>query len=272
VGKEKPRLHSEARGRSGDSVLLTVHDAEVLVQPTSDQTTKLISCLSPERLAPYYRGNATSHDSAVRLYLWNLRLTAAFTEIIAVAEVVLRNAMHRELTETFGAQWYCRADLFDDRTLSELTRAWNQVNLPDRSIATVPVGKFIAETMLGLWINLLDAGGHRGRAPARVNVDYEEQLWRPALYRAFPNSNKRRKTVHRTASQLRALRNRTAHHEPLLNGVPLHGEYDRNRNPRRLTVAQAHEAVLDLVRYVDTDIHAWLASASRVTQVNAERM
>ncbi|WP_158827624.1 hypothetical protein [Streptomyces sp. NRRL S-118] len=46
-----------------------------------------------------------------------------------------------------------------------------------------------------------------------VIVDYDSTLWRKALHKAFPNSGGRRTTVFSTASDVRSLRNRAAHHE-----------------------------------------------------------
>ncbi|MDU2422258.1 MAG: hypothetical protein E7D48_09210 [Bifidobacterium scardovii] len=62
------------------------------------------------------------------------------------------------------------------------------------------------------------------------------------------------KTVH-------ALRNRVAHHEPLVNGIPLPGEN------RRITLADAVQACFDLAMIMDRDLHAWLMDNSKMKLV-----
>ena len=62
------------------------------------------------------------------------------------------------------------------------------------------------------------------------------------------------KTVH-------ALRNRVAHHEPLVNGIPLPGEN------RRITLADAMQACFDLAMILDRDLYAWLMDNSKMKLV-----
>lgn len=83
--------------------------------------------------------------------------------------------------------------------------------------------------MLGTWVMLLSRGGTS--ALGRV-IDYETNLWRPALRFGFatrtftPTGRARRPTrdaVHLRASNLQRLRNRAAHHEPVFSGVKAAG-------------------------------------------------
>ncbi|MGM9335097.1 Abi family protein [Streptomyces murinus] len=168
--------------------------------------------------------------AAMELYLWNVRLSAAFGEVIALAEVILRNAMAEQLATAYGATWYARTELFDDRTMSGFKTTWRNITMPadpatgkpaQKTLHAVPAGKIVAESTFGCWVNLLDKGGTRGDGPYRKNVDYDSTLWWKALHKAFPNSGGKRTTVFTTASHVRSLRNRAAHHEPLIDGVPL---------------------------------------------------
>lgn len=164
----------------------------------------------------------------------NVRLSAAFGEVIALAEVILRNAMAEHLATAYGATWYARADLFDDRTMNGFRTTWRNITLPadpatgkpvQKTLQAVPAGKIVAESTFGCWVNLLDKGGTRGDGPYRKNVDYDSTLWRKALHKAFPNSGGKRTTVFTTA-----------HHEPLIGGVPLPGQTDSRGRTRRLTL------------------------------------
>lgn len=62
------------------------------------------------------------------------------------------------------------------------------------------------------------------------------------------------KTVH-------ALRNTVAHHEPLVNGIPLPGEN------RRITLADAVQACFDLAMIMDRDLYSWLMDNSKMNLV-----
>ncbi len=251
----------------------------VHVQPTPQQLVQLTQLVSSPRLAPYIAQTSTK-PQAMALYLWNIQVTSACAETIALAEVILRNAMSDQLTAGYGPRWYSRAELFDDRTAKDIRSAWSSITMPKdsatgrpaaKTLQAVPAGKVVANTMLGCWINLLDRGGTRGEGPMLKKVDYDSTLWRKALYKAFPHSNGRRATVHEAASRMRALRNRAAHHEPLIDGVPLPGQGLAGGGVRRLTLAQAHQEVLDVVGFIDRDVADWLTRASRVPQLLAAR-
>ncbi len=69
---------------------------------------------------------------------------------------------------------------------------------------TAPPGKVVAELMFGFWRYLSSAA-------------HEKTLWVPALHRAFPPGTDRAARVDGPVGRLHDLRNRVAHHEPLLN-------------------------------------------------------
>ncbi|MFI1839773.1 hypothetical protein [Streptomyces olivaceoviridis] len=70
-----------------------------------------------------------------------------------------------------------------------------------------------------------------------------------------------------TASHVRSLRNRAAHHEPLIDGVPLPGQSARRGRTRRLTLPEAHTEVLRLVEYIDKGVATWIGQTSRVPEL-----
>ncbi|MFZ3573837.1 Abi family protein [Streptomyces sp. BH097] len=245
------------------------------LQPTATQLSLLEPLISRPRLAPFLAATATP-EAAMELYLWNVRLSAAFSEVIALAEVILRNAMAEQLAAAYGATWYARAELFDDRTMNGFRTTWRNISMPTdpktrkpakKTLRDVPAGKIVAESTFGCWVNLLDRGGARGDGPYLKNVDYDSTLWRKALHKAFPNSGGKRTTVFTTASHVRCLRNRTAHHEPLIGGIPLPGQNDARGRTRRLALADAHDEVLRLVEYIDKDVASWLGQMSRVPEL-----
>ena len=60
--------------------------------------------LSPERLRPYRTAVGGDLEQAIALYTWNAQSAAAFFEVLGHFEVVLRNALHNELTAWHAAR------------------------------------------------------------------------------------------------------------------------------------------------------------------------
>jgi hypothetical protein len=101
----------------------------VQIQPAAEQLKLLGPLISRPRLTPFPAATAPP-AAAMELYLWNVHLSAAFGEVIALAEVILRNAMAEQLATVYGATWYARAELFDDRTMSGFKTTWRNITMP----------------------------------------------------------------------------------------------------------------------------------------------
>ena len=190
-----------------------------------DFNHRIERAISSSRLAPY-RAQASSRENAWALYRWNIELSAAVAPLAADLEVTLRNTIHDQLSAHLGrTDWWAANSLqLDDTTNAMLTEV---VKKYQKKIAqgTVGPGRVIADATLGVWVQLLSRGGHStlGRA-----IDYETRLWRPALRFGFstgsftPSGRPRRPSradVYYRAAIFQRLRNRAAHHEPILNGI-----------------------------------------------------
>ena len=174
----------------------------------------LQNSLSPERIATYGAETNGDREKALRLYTWNTAISAAFYGPLQGLEVALRNAMHRQLETMYGPAWYDNpACGFDAGTLNRIDRA--KQNLRHGGYAVDPP-HLVAELSFGFWVSLLGRGG-KGRAPDIGKKNYDMTLWRPALYKAFPDSRKSRADTHKPLDYLRTFRNRIAHHEPVFN-------------------------------------------------------
>ncbi|HEX5542470.1 MAG TPA: hypothetical protein VFX60_13065 [Micromonospora sp.] len=147
-------------------------------------------------------------------------MSAAFMHNLAHLEVCLRNAYDAAVTATRPADalhWLddphgpIRAPLLRTKRLTNGTRVRVDVNRKPRELverarhrcgASAPVGKVIAELQLGFWRYLTSSA-------------HEKTLWVPHLHTAFPAGTSR-VMADRTIGELHLLRNRVAHHEPLL--------------------------------------------------------
>lgn len=105
----------------------------------------------------------------------------------------------------------------------------------------------------------------------RARRYYDETLWKPTLSKAFPNVGRlERSKVERLAEDVLKIRNRIAHHEHVIWGVPAYGQRNPDGSPRRMSVRRCHDTVLDLAGCLDTDLRSWLSSSSDVPRLLAE--
>lgn len=224
--------------------------------------------ISPDRIGTYRRAAAAAGCDELDLYVWDRDLGSAVLADIAIVEVALRNAVHAALTAHVGTgEWFTHDIGLDDRSRRALAAAWGQLPTAKRT-----PGRVIARLMFGFWAGLLDAGGYHGAQPQAFKADYE-QLFRAALRPAFPGGRAAtraagtaftRQWLHSSVTIVGDLRNRAAHHEPLVAGFPLNGQRDKHGRPTRLTADQGHQACLRLARILDRDLATWMAGTSAV--------
>lgn len=208
----------------------------------------LETSLSPERMATYVRKAGGNREKAVRLYTWNTAVSAAFYGPLQGLEIALRNAMHRELAQKYGEDWYDNpAAGLDARTLSRLSAA--RSDLQRDGYADDPP-HMVAVLSFGFWVALLGPGG---RLPAGSKANYDMTIWRAGVFRAFPNARLSRKAAHGPLDYLRTFRNRIAHHEPIL---------DRH-------LAADYASLVQVAGWISQDTRVWIEHHSRVPEVLA---
>ncbi|MFC7532153.1 hypothetical protein [Actinoplanes sp. GCM10030250] len=161
---------------------------------------------SPERMAPYVVATGGDLERAIALYAWNADLSAVLSTTIGHVEVLLRNAVHENLTawsaDRFGQPlWYLDPGGFlHARAAHDIRDARRRARRGSRAETA---GRVVAELNLGFWRYLL--ANH-----------YDGTLWRQTLHLAFPGQPRRR-LIHDAAAVLHLCRNRLAHHEPIFN-------------------------------------------------------
>lgn len=141
---------------------------------------------------------------ALKLYETNSALTEALYTPLQGLEVGIRNSCSISLIEFLGENWHQNWHGVFQRPLTELIdKAKRQATEDSKSMT---LGRVVSELNFGSWVALL--------APR-----YDAALWRRGLRTAFPNRPKgtERKEIHKSLNALRRLRNRVAHHEPILH-------------------------------------------------------
>ena len=193
--------------------------------------------LSPDRFAQYERAAEGDPDLASRLYEWNAQAASALFEIIHHFEVLLRNAIVRQLAADGqspatipGSPWVQGAKQIEEIE-SRLKRRGKAVT----------AGRVYSGLSFGFWQTMF--GTH-----------YEE-LWRHSLKNVFRHSRADRPVIAAYLESLNQLRNRIAHHGSLIE----------------LDVAVEAQKIFRLVGWIDTDAAAWIKGIERVTEISCQR-
>ncbi len=201
--------------------------------------------LSPPRVSTYLQAlhdRPPSLDKALDLYVWNGQLAAALLTPISVCEVVIRNAVDDAITAQHGINWPWDRGFY----LSLPQHGRKALDLATGKPSSTSTGKVIAELSFSFWENMFTAS-------------FDAALWTPHLARVLPNLSlpvyRGRGHVHTELGKLRKLRNRIAHHEPLLT----------------LNVLQTMNDLQALIALRCTDTAAWMAQTNNLTALLAAR-
>jgi hypothetical protein len=205
-----------------------------------DELLTLEQRISAERFAPYRAATGNDVARALRRYERNTEISAAFWAVLSDLEIVVRNAMHEQLSLwSLGAygrpDWYAdRGRIFTAQTAGDIAVARRHAGAFGRAESP---GRVIAELPLGFWRFLLSSR-------------YERTLWLPCLRDAFPGIRGQgmRRDVHDAMRDLHLLRNRIAHHEPIHNR-PL---------------PELHAVALTTAGWICPTTRRWIAARSRV--------
>lgn len=165
--------------------------------------SKLEEALSIDRLSTYSQLAGNDPEKAILLYLRNIDFCSALYGPLQTLEIVIRNAMHREFSGAYGAEWYDNPSLrLEHQQQAAIIDVKNSLRLQKKAVIPPQV---VASLSFGFWVGLL---GNK-----------YENFWRPHLYSTFPKLPRpsKRKDVHGSLNKIKRLRNRIAHHEPILN-------------------------------------------------------
>jgi hypothetical protein len=195
--------------------------------------SQLRRLLSTDRLSTYVSRCDGSFVSAIDLYRWNARASAAFWEPLGHLEVALRNTMSWRLDvrhERLGrlGSWLDDPDLeLTPRMREFVAQARTRVKRKGKRGSQ---GQTISELGFGFWRYLVTK---------RLT-----HLW-PDLAGGFPHApDRRRETLEEPLIRLHDFRNRLAHHQRIWNH-----DLDARRGD-----------LLTVAGYMDPALPAWIAA------------
>jgi hypothetical protein len=251
----------------------------------SETNAALARTLSESRFGFYLEAvGGLDVQGALDLYVWNLRLGAAFYGALAIFEVTLRNSLHRTLSDVYGLSWFndprfvamANAVLHPPPTpqrlphprmtpdptdlLRDIAKVEERLHreLANRAGPRPTVGTkltpscddIVAALDFGYWTNLF-------------NRDLDAPLFVTGLYKAFPlfrdhtgaQKNPPRAAIARELNAIRKYRNRVMHFEPLLKG----------------NVAKEFARIVLVCSWIDHDAADWILYHSSLDELFRDR-
>ncbi|MFC3706263.1 Abi family protein [Devosia honganensis] len=199
---------------------------------------ELEKALSYERFARYEGWAAGDRARALELYTLNAKLSESLYITMQMLEVSLRNRIHTTMSVTHGEDWFKNNTLIKlAHQQEQVAKAISDVN-GDGKEATP--GRVVAALTFSFWTSML-------------SPDYET-LWQTTLFRIARKPNGkglRRKDLSGPLRPIRTLRNRIAHHEPIIAwNLPSH-----------------HSKALEIILWLSPAAHEWCLAHCRFASV-----
>ena len=193
----------------------------------------LENAFSPERLARYKVWAAGDAALALELYALNVAVSEAFYTSLHVFEITLRNAIHNAITAHYGSDWFTHAAIpLNPIQQVKVEQARNRFS------GHVSDGRIVAELTFGFWTGMFGKDKY--------------MLWgkcfQPMFDAGYPV---KRKQIAVRLNRIRKLRNRIAHHEPIIQ-QDLQGIYTETR---------------ELIGWLSTDALIWCDTYCRFNAI-----
>jgi len=198
----------------------------------------LEEAFSLERFGRYLAWAGGDRARALELYALNTRLSEALYTPLQMLEVALRNRVHGVMSAAHHLRWYEEPGLLAAAT-QQAQVAEAVADLARERKEPLP-GRVVAALTFSFWTAMLGAA-------------YED-LWQTDLHRIARRENGkglRRKDLARPLTQIRLLRNRVAHHEPILS-------WDLSRH---------HDAMLQVTGWLSPPAATWCQALDRFKAV-----
>ncbi|MFB6348669.1 Abi family protein [Moraxella sp. ZJ142] len=201
----------------------------------SNNYKSIQNSLSQARLATYEKFTK-DYNQALDLYRWNLQISSALFECLAICEVSIRNGVSTAIQAEHGDEWAFNARFL--KTLKGNRR--DDVIRSQRNHSTTE--KILADLPFVFWQSMF-------------TVRFDD-FWCKYLIGVLPNADskdlkKLREEMFIDLNRLRKLRNRIAHHEPIFN-----------RN-----LQSDFNTIMKVIKYCNWDLCDWISLWQRVEEL-----
>lgn len=167
------------------------------------------NALSAARIGTYEMATKVvpSLGGALALYAWNSQVSAAMLSPLHMCEVVIRNAISDAITIEYGDQWPWNPAF--EGSLPIKGRFNMRAHLKSQRKDKATTGKVIPELSFVFWEKMF-------------TCRFDDQIWNDHLKQVMPHldplwdTQTARGKIYKDIEQIRKLRNRIAHHEPII--------------------------------------------------------
>jgi hypothetical protein len=198
----------------------------------------LEQALSLERFGRYLAWAASDRTRAIELYTLNTQISESLYTPMQMLEVALRNRIHAVMTETRHEDWFHDEGCLLGKWQSEqLAKAVEGVREGKKEPTP---GRIVAALTFSFWT-------------AMFGKEYET-LWQTTLHRIGSRPDGKgleRKHFSGPLTGIRQLRNRIAHHEPII---------DRD-------LPALHDKIIELTGWLSPPAAEWCTAHSRFLEV-----
>ncbi len=196
--------------------------------------TPLQTAFSEARLGRYLEWASGNPATAVQLYTLNAKLSEALYIPLQALELSLRNRIHDAMRQQFGEEWLLDGSpCLHEKQMQKVRRALVELTLNRKAHTSEQV---LSTLSFGFWTALL-------------GTEYEA-LWRKTLHQIASKPNGKRvprKSLSGPLTTIRKLRNRIAHHEPILHyNLPRH-----------------HDDIQQIIGWLSPEAAQWCAGCDR---------
>ncbi len=200
----------------------------------------LESTISTDRLNTYIKAAGFDKERAIQLYVWNSYVSQSFHLPFQTIEVSIRNTLNEYLAIRFGADWPKEPTFLslvpdrEEKTEEAIRKVSKRVTGDGHPVTT---GRIVAGLPFDFWVGLFTG-------------KYDRPLWQTSLHRIFPNFPKtcKRRELHSLLQEIKGLRNRVAHYEPI---------FERD-------LSKEHSNVIKAIRYRCTHTADWVSAHSQL--------
>lgn len=197
--------------------------------PPTNVIATLQRSLSTERLQTYSEAKGEPDCVLLVRYLWNVALCGALYVPLQNVEVALRNELNELARRVYGRiDWLdCTPPLLGNHGQDEIARARKRLAAERKS--PMP-NNLLSNVSFSFWTDL-------------VSPYYAQRLWNRLPRDLFPGlSPRNRNTLSGRVQEIRHLRNRVFHHEPLL--------YKRGTRITDSEMIDRYGRVIEAIRWV----------------------
>lgn len=199
--------------------------------------------LAAERLDAYRQDGVTSATTLAR-YLWNIALCESLYSPLQMAEIALRNSLHRSLSNRCQrADWYDAITVLPQWQQNQLADARAQLAKDGRPVTP---GRMVAELHFGFWT------GFFNKSHARTGLGHA------LAANAFPHAPRAQRDLRKLDARwkrIRDLRNRVFHHERIIRWADLDAQ---------------HAAILEIIHWASPALQQVAVALDRFTVIRQQ--